>query len=77
MPAVIYLTKDKEGYQYQKIDYPQDGDAYEKFVQAMFPQKLQKNALNGQKYDSRLTQQKEAYAKVYLKSLRRKAEVGE
>ena len=77
IPAVLSFEKDGSDYKLLKIEYPQDGANYTESIKRMFPLKYRSAALRCDSAYSGLLSQERSYAEAYLKSIGRKAAIGE
>lgn len=77
IPAVLTFEMDGTDYRLLKIEYPKDGAEYTKSIKQMFPLKYRAAALFGDNAYNGMVSQERCYAEAYLKSIGRKAEIGE
>lgn len=76
IPTRITFSKSQEGYSLVEYKEPKDGSEYEKSIKEMFPSNLAKRALHYTDQDAeKCYQQEYQYAKEYLTSIARDAEV--
>ena len=77
IPAVLSFEKDGSDYKLLEIEYPQDGAKYTESIKRMFPLKYRSAALHCDSAYNGLLSQERSYAEAYLKSIGRKAYIGE
>lgn len=77
IPAVLTFEKDGADYTLLEIEYPRDGAEYVRSIKRMFPLKYRYAALHGDSAYNGLAAQELSYAEAYLRSIGRKAEIGE
>lgn len=75
IPAVLSFEKKDNNYICTNLKYPQDGALYQKSLNEMFPSKYRNLIKYTNEDESNLTFQEEKYAKDYLKSIGRSAQI--
>lgn len=84
IPAVITYqnsesqTGGNRGWQLQSFDWPEDGSEYVKSIERMFPEELWETCISpSEEVRKALEAQERDYAKAYLETLGREAEIGD